>query len=368
MRPIHLLLSLSLVTTAAFGQKEPRFTLVLNNSGLCQAPLPFAALKVIDARFDRDIVGCVAKSLSFKGTTKHKTIAVFPDSLKNYLPTLLQQGTCFDKTKTDTLVMLVKQWRVTDHVRSTLNKYAEAESILLLSCSFFQATGDQLVKLFSVDELMAENWQAAEDADEITVSQQRSGAVSRLVQRVFANRSWQPSTVRFSLAEVTEGLNKRFQLPLYTDSTLVVGVYKTFTEFKNNRLSAFDVRIGRRYDGSVVELQDLAGNQIDIRSIWGLCDGKQRYISFQSGLHPLSSVGKSFRFIFHRRQTGDIEEQQSPTLGLVGGLIYPGNAAIRRLQRDFQDEYLYLNLETGAVHIEEIIGTAPARKLRTKSR
>ncbi len=47
--------------------------------------IPFAGIKVLDARFDQSKIGCIYNTVTPFGLSTYKFDAVFPDSLKNYL-------------------------------------------------------------------------------------------------------------------------------------------------------------------------------------------------------------------------------------------------------------------------------------------
>jgi len=74
------------------GQSVRKFTITLRPDDATEKPvLPFTAVKVLDARFDQSNVGCIALDARFHSITQYKELAVFPDSLKHYLPELLGQ-------------------------------------------------------------------------------------------------------------------------------------------------------------------------------------------------------------------------------------------------------------------------------------
>lgn len=358
-----------LFASFSFSQEE-KFVLRLDGYPLPQkTALPFGCLQIIDARFDQVNIGCVAKDLSFKGITEKKMLAVFPENAKTYLPKIIDGLVAFDKEKTDTLVMLLKQFRIADHISNANGKYHEPETVLTLSCSFYKMQAKRLTKLFSVDDSRAEKWPIDERPDGKEMAQQRAGAVLRLLFTVFADRTWSPGAASFSLSEAEEGIRKRLAVPVLTDTVLVPGLYKNFEEFKNNSPSIRELRIGRQ-NGIIKEVQDLNANILDPKTFWGLCDGEYRYVCFQQGIHRLYPVDNGFRFVFYRRD-GEAGFKSNPDDILQGTGRHANPILPVQLNKTFskytRDEFSYLNMETGKVHTEEMIGTSLPVKFNSKS-
>jgi hypothetical protein len=350
------------------AQKEVKFILGLDGTELStKLSLPFSALKIIDARLDQVNIGCVANDPSFKGITEEKRLAVFPENAKTYLPKILSAVIDFDNENKDTLVMLLKQLRITDHLSNSLDHYHEAETVLTLSCSFYKTDNSRLTKFFSVDDVTAEKWLTDAKPTKETMPRLRAAAVLRLLFTVFNNRNWMPASASFPLPEVEAAVRRRLQMPVFSNQALVPGLYKNFEEFKNNSPSVQEIRIGRQ-NNVVKEVQDLNANVIDTKSFWGLCDGESRYVCFQQGIHRLYPVDNSFRFVFYRRD-GEAGFKPDPDNFLdpsPTNLIRPIQLN-KTFSKYTRDEFLYLNMETGKVHTEEIIGTAVAGKFNAKS-
>jgi hypothetical protein len=353
--------------TSAFAQKDERFVLHLAKYFAQEKiSIPFGSIRVIDARYEQKTIGCIVKDLSFKGMTEHKMLAVFPESFNTYLPKVLSNITTLEKGNTDTLMIMVKQFRVTDYLANTLNKKHEPKSVLTLSCSFYRATGGQVVKISSFDDVLAENLTLNEKPAEKEIDSLRIATVMNLLSDVFKNKKWAPSQTFFPIADVEKAIEKRFQLPVLHDTSLIAGIYKSFYEFQHNAPSVFDIKIGWQND-EIGEVRDASFNLISMRTFWGLCDGKHRYVSFLGRLYKLKPVDNSFRIVFDRVESDKILPPINQTY--VGGpgfetrdiLIAPG--VVNVFKKSVRKEYLYLNMETGKMHVEELIGNADRRNL-----
>jgi hypothetical protein len=365
MKIFAFLLFYSLSFFSAIAQKDIKFVLSLDDYQTEEkVSLPFSGVKVIDARLGHSNVGCVVNDLSFKGMTENKMLAVFPEELKIYLPKLLGKLVSFDNPVADSLVLLVKQFRIADHLTNTLDKYHEPESVLTFSISFYKADKNQITKIFSAEDVLAYKWTMTEKLKKYEIALLRTEALMNLLQSIFKNRDWAPTTTSFQITEVETALNKRFQLPVFNDTFLVAGLYKTFEEFQKNSPSVPDITIGRLNE-DIMEVRDAAFTIISTGTFWGLCDGKNRYINFMGGTYQLHPFEKGFRLIFYRREsqkiigTGDNVYANVPGAGIIA----PVNL-INSFKKNIRPEYLYLNMETGQIHVEEIAGTGSLRKAK----
>jgi hypothetical protein len=67
-------------------------------------------------------------------------------------------------------------------------------------------------------------------------------ALLALLQRIFEKQQWQKSNTSFARHAMQQGIRQRFQLPLFTDNPLHIGVYRSFREFKQNSPSITNVQ------------------------------------------------------------------------------------------------------------------------------
>ena len=354
---------------ASLAQEGKPYTLSLEGVAPSdKVSLPFRAISVIDARFDQKHIGLLAKDLSYKGITQNKTLAIFPEELRHYLPKLVSGFSTLDSSGTDTLSILVKQFRLTDHFSHTPDKDIAPQSILTISCSFYKSTNGRLFRIAAVDDVIAQYWGINGQLQKEEVPALRTEAVMKLLQRVFQNRDWTATEVSFPSGEVEEGVAKRLQVSALTDRSLAPGIYKTFKEFKNNTPSITEFKIGRRYDGAIKEVIDSKGTLMHPDEFWGLCDGEDRYVNFHGGIYKLAQAGNNFRFIFYR-ELADAQLRTTTAafdVPKVGRATIPMPYSMAGSPSDFTPEFLYLNMDNGQVHVEELIGTKPLRKLKAR--
>lgn len=323
--------------------------------------IPFAAIKIIDARYDQSNVGCVIQQASSIATSQYTVQAVFPDSLRNYLPIAFSNIAALEKTSTDTLVLFVKQFRLTDHIFNDINQTQDPESILNVSASFYSLSGDKYYRLFSIDNILSQHWKniklRKKDLGEL-----RSEALFELLTALFTNRNWQKSsTSYFTYANISDGLYKRFNLPILKDTLSPYGLYKTYTDFKNNHPDSVQLKLLYNKN-KLVEVRDMKNKMVDLNQYWGLSDGQKRYIIFRGKPYELLRSDRSFRFKSYR-STNDLYKSPSfgdnvTNYGLVSSAFMVANNDIKA------KEYFYLNMDTGEVYLEELFGKSGLKSMQ----
>ncbi len=237
-----------------FGRAQHLPSVTLDLSDVDIAPsltIPFSAVQVMDVRFDRSNIGCISDITRANASRiKHvQALASFPDSLHRYLPLLLQRMVQLQPASNDTLVLLIKQFRVTDRLFNSLNRQLEPEILLRLSLSAFSRHHNQLKRIFSYDNLLLEKIPDDRILKPDVFRCLRNELMALMLQKALAGQSWQSQGPAFSVTAVEDGIRKRFQLPLFTDSLLRPGVYKTFQEFKRNAPSLTNVQFDMKKTG-----------------------------------------------------------------------------------------------------------------------
>jgi hypothetical protein len=325
-------------------------------------PVPFRTVEVMDVRFDQSNIGTInhVKKANSTRVKSKQSIAVFPDSFHRYLPQVLQKQLVFQKEVEDTLVLFVKQFRVSDRIYNGMNLELEPEFFLRLSFSAFSKKSGRLTRLFSVDDLFA--WEIPTDRipKEDVMKAYREEALVDILHKVLVQRNWQNRGASFDLAVVQQGIQKRFQLPVLTNSLPRVGVYATFKEFKQNTPSLLDMRLEMKGE-KLVSITEASGKPVELKNYWGVSTGKKRYIIFRNELHELFPSGNSFYFksytqisdLAGRGRFGDYAPQTGPL-----------NAAlIRSAEEKDHERFFYLNMDDEMIHLEEIFGKSLLKQM-----
>ena len=319
--------------------------------------VPFAGIKIIDARFDKSNIGIVT---SYKHAKKiGRTIpAVFPDSLPAYLFKILHEILVFNSNRKDTLVVLFKQFRYTDH-EDLVNRQNGLECLLKVSVSFYSFGERGWSKLYSVNTIFSDNFMRYYRiyGDKINI---RCKAISDMLASLFYKAQWTPNKEVFSSKDVFEGLKKRFAIPAISDTIFKEGLYKTFKDFKENSPTTTAIRI--IYNGKKpVSILDSSGKEIKYAEYWGLCDGKARYILFKNKFWLLEKSDNSFKFLsylspddFSRIDAGDNLMRHGLILGSIDNFASTAETK----------EYFYINMDEGDIYLEEIFGKSSIKNIQ----
>jgi hypothetical protein len=111
-----------------------------------------------------------------------------------------------------------------------------------------------------------------------------------------------------------------FELPIYTDSILVRGVYKNFEEFKNNApsIAGYEIRVDR---GSLVlYIKEGGGESYYSHKVWGYCDGKNAFMLLDGDLYPVWKEQKSFYLLGSKEKV--VSSTRIPIIIPAGQLGY----------------------------------------------
>ncbi|HWJ26019.1 MAG TPA: hypothetical protein VNS32_05720 [Flavisolibacter sp.] len=315
--------------------------------------IPFSAIKVIDARYDQSNIGCFTADFTRAFKKEKKLEAVFPDSLKTYLPLAIEKVARLDKNNDDTLVLLVKRFRLAERFEDEIANAFRPELYLNISLSFYELKGDDYHKISSIDDTKAKMIGLEYEVVKKNIENLRRKAFLNILSDLFLNKRWQPSSIAFHLTDIQQGLNKRFDLPVLHDTFLVPGLYKTFEEFKNNRPSVINIKIISKKD-NLRAVESSNDTTLNLNDYWGACDGNQKFIVFRSNLWPLIKSDNGFKFESFR-STMDVNKGTSygNYATNYGALL---GAAAKLAEDQKRSEFFYVNMENGEIHFEELFG------------
>lgn len=368
MRKSFILLYLFAYTTS-FAQKEESTTTIYipNVEKSERLPIPFAAIHVIDARFDQSKIGSVYSKPSFFGISGQKINAVFPDSLKNYLPLVLSTILGLDTASPDKLMVLVKRFRITDYFQNGIKGNFQPQLVLSISASFYAEKGARLYKLFSVDDVVLKNIVELRGRNEkasqkytSSFIENRSNVLVQLLRNMLLNHQWHPDTAKpyVHMGEVKEAVQKRFTLPVFSEKSNA-GIYTSFHEFKNNTPSITAIKIVHN-KGAIQVVDTERGEPINLKNAWGASDGQKKYIVFRNQLQELIPSDKSFRILSYRTKA-DLRGVTNYSEWATNGALIEG--AITKLSDKTKlSEYFDLNMDSGTLFLEEMFGTSTIRQ------
>jgi len=176
----------------------------------------------------------------------------------------------------------------------------------------------------------------------------RAASLRIMLYKMLNDQEWQTdlSKPSYLLSEIQAGVKKRFDLPVFSQPSKK-GVYKNFTEFRNNDPSITDFNIAY-HKGKSMMLEDGQGKAIPTENIWGFCDGEKRYFYMRKELIELIPCDKSFRVLSFRTKA-DIK-------GTINGNNSTSPFREKVPEGMKLREYFDLNMDTGTIYFEEMFG------------
>lgn len=361
---LTLCLLLSVFSLFASAQRPSPQTVinVPNRHVVDPISIPFSTVEVLDARFDQSKIGNVFGIVGLGMVNSEKCNAVFPDSLTKYLPHVLQGAWNLSPASADTLCILVKQFRIADYFSVSIVGSMQPQLILYFSASFYARKNGLLYKLFSVDDAAMNNFDFFKETKTYKHSKTRSDALIYMLYKLTSNKNWQTNVTQhpFTETEMQQAIEKRFTSVSGTQNT-TAGLYKTFAEFKTGKPIPNQLQFIYN-DGRLAEVQNEKGETVDVKAYWGLCDGTKNYIIFRQQLKELLPSDRGYRILSYRTYAdvkGKVNfTEEATTDGLLPALLNKLNSSVR-----FR-EYFDVNMDTGAVNLEEVFGISGVKELQ----
>lgn len=119
----------------------------------------------------------------------------------------------------------------------------------------------------------------------------------QLLKNTITQTDWENITTRNAFSERTVNdhyLIARFNIPVLTQP-YKRGIYRNYTEFRNNTPSITDFKIEKGRFKTIL-LLDKQGNNIPVINMFGYCDGEHYWIIMTNYGYPLFRVGNGFEF------------------------------------------------------------------------
>lgn len=198
----------------------------------------------------------------------------------------------------------------------------------------------------------------------------RDGLASLLAKADTALSTRQPSGPAISWQDLQQQIATKFKYPILTAPQAGKGLYLTYSDFVNNRLTAVDFEVdeGKRQDVIVAPTLDTSLTN----HVWGYSDGQQYHIRLAKHFHPLVPIGQAFEVAAPRllksnglRPDGTFVTEvivgtinlntngfflQTDAVDVFGGLVLSLLSALNNYVRSNELVPLQLDLSTGSVY------------------
>jgi hypothetical protein len=311
--------------------------------------IPYSDIHVLDARFDRSKIGCSYNTVFLNSISFEKSDTKFPHAFDTYFPGFLKTFIKTESSSKDQLLVLVKQFRIADHfLRGIESDPIEIELTLRISASFYALHDNRYYKLFSVDNILLHHIEKPHERKRRYEEGSRSVALQIILYKLLRSQNWQLNTSHpsFTMQEVQDALQKRFELPVYT-SPLKKGLYGSFSNFKNNTPSTEDFIVIYK-DNKVDHIEHANGQMYLPEEVWGICDGTKKYLYIRGEFSELLPTDRSFRVLSYAKR--------SELAGSTGNYDL-FSSTFGKLKDNFKaQQYFDLDMETGNLYLQEVFG------------
>lgn len=262
---------------------------------------PFKSITIEDVRFDTTQVGIYSLlnniliptiknyKINFTGGL-HKSLSIY---LNNYFKANLSNEdvelVCFLKK-----LRLVKRDTLTGNV-SLQRTYGQVN----FQTEIFLRSGGNFYAAFKIDTVLTESVSLKKNEVADEMKDYLLMPALALLQKEIGSTLWDNVIKKkvFSRSAVYENYyNKRFNLPIL-NQPYKRGVYKTFSEFRNNTPSITDFKI-LKGKLKIISLTDKNGDYLPTIKMFGYCDGEKCWILKGNYSFPLIKTGNGFEFFY----------------------------------------------------------------------
>lgn len=319
------------------------------------APFPFKSIEVADLRYDTSKIGYVQKK-------KENVKLVTSGSLASHLEQQLNNATT-EKTATaseqSVLVVIKKFWLKRPTETDWRRKHGvDGRGLKSLwgwhvKLEVYGNYSGAYTPLFRLDSLYG--FDEFDEQQPISVD-----AFSDCLQRL---QNIDPAKLKTAKTKYTrqavDSFNQAaFLKPVLTQPAMPVGVFLTFSDFINKRVTYSEFAIER-----AIELDNLyifKNNSKELLTdFWGFSDGKKYFIRANRNFFELYQQGNTFEFIGHEylalnngsrngHPAGSFNSGRSFATGLATGLLTDAIAGGSKTQEWFRP--FQLNIETGEIY------------------
>ena len=254
--------------------------------------LPFQRIDVVDMRFDTSKLGYTTKNAGFKTINLGEGVA---SGLRNWLQSRFQSG----KANGRELVLVLRHLWMNPVRKAELGHGENRDVTENHFISLCEVRIDAFVK-------GSAGFQTLVRID--TVFESRSSLLygaSDLLQQPFDLLAEKISLLDIdgivatrriiSSEELLHQYKQRLNKPRIESDTMVKGIYLTFNDFLDNRVTAQDFVVEK--DAAGIHLAHPGGSeQRQIEKFWGFCDGNTHYIKIGHNFFQLYRDGNTYSF------------------------------------------------------------------------
>lgn len=270
------------------------------NNDLQINTVAFKSIRVEDVRFDTTHIGIYSMVTSgFVSSMLNNYKINLKDGLGNSFSNYLNQGfrilpggedrevVCFIKS-----LSVVRRDTMVEN-NSMFKKYGKMN----FTVEVFLRSGNNFYAAFKIDTVLyslinIKKKQIGDDMEEYLLM-----PALQLLKNHITQTDWEDIATRKAFTEdfVDEHyLKDRFKIPVLSQPCKK-GIYRTFTEFRNNAPSIENFKVEKEKFKTIL-LSDGKGNLIPTTKLFGFCDGEKYWILMGNYPFPMVRVGNGFEF------------------------------------------------------------------------
>jgi len=320
--------------------------LELNYQPTEKVNLPVSNIEIMDARFDQTKIG----TKTVNALQEIKTLdLIFEDNLSTYLTKKFQQWFSFDSSSTDKMILLIKDFRLSEDISEFVSKSMRKEKLFYLSCAVYIQRADSCYKIDLISKWESErnkinDKKLCKEAHENFVTNVLLYDISHL------NFAIKSDNEVYARNEIDKQLKKRFEVPALNEE-IRKGIFKTFEDFLKNKPA--DISFSRKIDkhGKAM-LFDSSGKIINAQNAWGMCTGEQVFYFVNEHYYELKRRAGFFEVkTFYT--TGD---RTIFMLDDLYKLAYISNGSRRAFTLKNVPAFIEVNMDTGELYLEGLAG------------
>lgn len=331
---------------SAFFSKAPVKYIKLTVADGERPSLPFADVKLVDAREDTSIIGFdLANELGGLTVNKIKFHSPLGLAIPSFIKDAYRLTT--DADSTANLVIILKRFWLTNSIpleETQTQDAAEWVSGTILKADLFVEKAGVYHTLYRIDTVLAADYDLNAYNYRIYATLGIEALLSKAAnQPLLALRAGKKN---FSQAEIDDYVNS---LAIAAPSLRKKGIFLTFDEFLSNTPSIPDFSFRQDAKADIMYAKDANGSEYVLRDYWGCCDGEHFYILSSGNLFQLCPSGNTFNVLGFKSMTKlkRVKVGNVLTLGLLGGMVGKQNKNIiykgkkRPLQIDMSSGELF---------------------------
>ena len=333
------------------SDRDNKMVLELSYVPIQKINLPVKEIEIVDARYEQSFIGATTGQDMLLDNEFTKMDIVFPEKFDSYLSHSLSNWFSFSSTSDGKLVILVKRFRTNENMQKMLAKSKRKEVFFLFSASFYLQKNDLYYKIgavdkwFSSDQFLYNKRLVKKDYHEGLITNVLLDQLQQLQFNAAANAQF------FTRSEMEKGIRQRLNLPILKEKPKK-GIYRSFQDFLQDKPTDTAFRTAVTDNGEILFI-DSANRMLTSANAWAVSDGQTAVFMFGRNFYQITFNSSSIRILTHRKRN------EKKTVAIIDDLYNLGliSKKTRKLFA-FTDmpNYLDINMDTGELFLEEIVG------------